>query len=188
MALLENYFLHESDTPTHVKVTKRWIDIVHRAPKKLKDGRIKYFGSIYNHIEAAPLLPMHIGKWGNGWDRYGYRAIIHRDGSKTILTPIDDDQFIDNDEMTWGVAGKNASAVSTCLEGGWIGNKRPGELVDFFDLYTDAQMYTLLDDIKEMVSKHPQVKVKGHNQYSKKLCPGFDVPKMLKSVGLESLI
>lgn len=189
MATLENYIAHCLETPPSMRVDEAKLDHWHRAPRKNADGTYTYLGKTYKDLSEAPLEPQHIGNFGRGWDRYGYCKIIHRDGSKTILVNIDGDDYITNDEMTWGAAGKNASSVHVALEGGLLpGGKKPKKLLDFFDLFTDEQFYALAEDIRDFVSKHPQVKVSGHNQHSSKLCPGFDMNEFLKSAGLEKLM
>lgn len=186
MAYLRDYIIHCSDTPMGMRVTKEMLEVWHMGPKKLDDGRIKYLGDLYPSIRDTPLKPIHEGQWGNGWDRYGYEEIHHRDGTKTILTNVDDDQYISSDEMTWGAAGVNSGAVHVCLEGGRLENgSRATKLMQFHELFTDEQWFFLRGDITNFISKHPQVKVSGHNKYSKKLCPGFDVVETIGLMGLK---
>lgn len=186
MAYLEEYIVHCADTPKTMKVTAACLDEWHMAPRKLSDGKIRYLGKTYPSLEETPLKPQHIGKWGRGWDRYGYKTLIHRDGTKTTLVQVDSDQYITSDEMTWGAAGINSKSVHVCLAGGKLDhNKKYTTLQDFYDLFTEEQFYALRDDITEFISKHPQVKVSGHNMYSTKLCPGFDVSVMMDLMGLK---
>lgn len=189
MAKLENYIIHCASTPPTMIVDEAKLDHWHMAPRKNADGTYTYLGKTYKNLSEANLKPQHVGKIGRGWDRYGYCKIIHRDGSKTVLVNIDGDDYISNDEMTWGAVGKNASSVHICLEGGLLsGGKKPKKLLDFFELFTDEQFYALTEDIRNFVSKHPKVKVSGHQKYSSKLCPGFDVEYFLTSIGLTELI
>ena len=184
--LLEYYLVHASSTFPSMRVDEAKIDHWHKAPRRNPDGTITYLGKTYPDLELAPLQPQHVGKWGNGWDRYGYWKIIHRDGTETILTPIDSDDYVTNDEMTWGAAGVNRKSVHVCLEGGYFENrKKPKTLQGFLDLFTEQQFYTLQNDIKKFIFEHPNIKIAGHNQFTnKKLCPGFNVPDFLGLLGL----
>ena len=176
MAELKYYLVHCTDTPPKMHVSDKRLSRWHMCPKKLPDGKIKYKGEIYKSLAEAPIQPLHKNGWGNGWDRYGYWKIIHRDGSKTYLTQIDDDNFITNDEMTWGAAGVNANAVHVALEGGRLENgERPVGLVDFFDLFTYDQWHEISKDMQDFKKLHQNIIFDGHNRFSRKLCPGFDV-------------
>jgi hypothetical protein len=181
---LELFILHCLDTKSLMDVTKEDIEQWHMAPRDMDDGRVKYLGKEY---ESRDLLPDNKinGRSikelrGRGWDRYGYSLYIKRNGEKVMLTPYDDDQYVDSDEMTWGVAGQNSGSRHIALEGGW-GAERDD---DFFDHFTDAQFLTLQMYLKEELFKHPQVQVSGHNQFSSKACPGFVVRDLMQQYHL----
>jgi hypothetical protein len=52
------------------------------------------------------------------------------------------------------------------------------------DTRTDAQKYALEIYYKYMILRHPKIQIAGHNQFSKKVCPGFNVPEFCKSIGI----
>jgi hypothetical protein len=186
MGKLKNYIVHCTDTPMGMRVTKDMLDEWHMAPKIIRHGMIKYLGKEYRELNEAPLKDIHKGIWGNGWDRFGYKLIIHRDGTTTILSKVNDDQEISSDEMTWGVAGMNSTSVHVVLEGGWlIDGSKPKNLCNFHDLFTEQQWFVLRGNIVNFIGKHKQVEVSGHNRYSEKLCPGFGVSMMMRDMGLE---
>lgn len=189
MAYLEYYIIHCTDTFKSMHVGRDELEHWHRAPKSNKDGTITYFGKNYPDLQSAPIKDIHRGKWGNGWSRLGYSKIFHRDGLITQLVPIDDDQYISSSEVTWGAAGINYKAVHVVLEGGRLYNgKRAKKLIDFHDLFTVDQYFNLGRDIQEFLIDHPQVKIGGHNQFSSKLCPGFDVKDMATNMGFKNYI
>lgn len=182
--------IHCTDTPPNMLVSKSTLDRWHKGPRDVVDGVI-FLGKKYMTREdlpdiklgGIPIIELH----GRGWTRYGYRLIIHRDGTKEILTPDNDDNYISNDEMTWGAKGINSETAHIVLEGGW--KEENGKYVksgkfDFFDVFTDAQYWTLELYLKETLGDHISLEVLGHYQVpgSGKTCPNFDIPKTLKQM------
>ena len=72
--------------------------------------------------------------------------------------------------------GKNSTSLGVSLCGG-----RGGEADDAFeDNFTPAQEAALRDLIADLKQKYPTItKVSGHNEYSNKACPCFDVTEWL---------
>lgn len=110
---------------------------------------------------------------GRGWDRLGYSDMVHLNGALENLTPYDSDDFVDSDEMTWGCAGKNSVARHMVYVGGKGGDTR-----------TKEQKRTIENKIKMTIREHPDIIIAGHNQFSSKACPSFDVPEFCKEIGL----
>lgn len=143
------------------------------------------------HNAATPpklqLTPAHIRKWhrtpkpkGRGWDRDGYSDLFTRDAVLHNLTPFDQNNEIDQDEMTWGVAGKNSISRHICLEGGVDNLGKPiSPLVQYPNLIQPLATY-----IYYTILRHPQVKVAGHYQFDERKpdCPGLDVPEFCRSI------
>jgi len=105
----------------------------------------------------------------NGWSAIGYHFLIDRDGKYYRGR---------SEKMTGAFEPKvNAHALGICLIGGYGSNA-----TDSFDKhYTPEQEATLRKMIKALQSKYPEInKVTGHNQYSSKACPGFQVPRWLE--------
>ena len=136
------------------------------------------------------LSPEDIIKWhtapepdGRGWSRPGYSDLLLRDGSLHNLVPFDQDQFVESDEMTWGVAGKNRIARHLCLEGGLTNiGKYKNPLVQFPDITDSLSKY-----IHYTILRHPDIKIAAHYMFDKNkhFCPGFDVPVFLKEIGVQ---
>ena len=126
---------------------------------------------------------------GNGWSRPGYWKFIRRNGKVDVLHEINEDNFIESHEMTWGAKGVNDSSVHICLAGGHprLGVKRK-EVYDFFELFTDEQFMVLKVEIKEFIAKHPQVKVVGHYQVDyreiPKTCPNVNIPELCEFISI----
>ena len=109
-----------------------------------------------------------------GWSRLGYSDMIHTNGRLENLTPFNQDNEVDNDEKTWGVAGINSSSRHVVYVGGKGGDTRTPHQRETLELYLH---YTIL--------RHPDILIAGHNQFSAKLCPSFDVPQWCRQIGIK---
>lgn len=123
-------------------------------------------------VTRADLEQWHLK--GRGWDRLGYSDMIHLDGTIENLVPYNDNDIIENDEMTWGCAGKNSVSRHVVIVGGKGGDHR-----------TAAQNRALENYIKKTIRKHPYIKVAGHYQFSNKVCPNFNVTEFCEEIGLK---
>lgn len=115
---------------------------------------------------------------GRGWRRVGYADLVNLDGSLVTLHPFDTDDDIDPWEVTNGVRGYNGKARHVVYAGGLDENFDPK------DTRTRAQELALSDYVRYMVLRHPHIKVGGHNQFSNKDCPSFNVPMWLETIGI----
>lgn len=125
------------------------------------------------HCAATPPT-MDIGvetirKWhkDEGWDDVGYHFVIRRDGTIEI----------GRDMTTVGVhtAGKNTGSIGICLIGGITKQGKPE------NNFTEQQwstLDTLVNDLREELPN--SVRIHGHNEFSAKACPSFDVQKWIK--------
>jgi len=123
--------------------------------------------------------PVHLG--GRGWKRPGYSDIIYLDGSLVNISSFDQDDNVDNWEITNGIKGLNGQARHIVYVGGLDKQGRKP-----LDTRTEGQRHTMEIYVKYMVLRHPYIKVMGHNQApnAKKACPSFDVPEWLRSIGI----
>lgn len=179
--------IHCAATYPEFVLSKEVLDEWHKGPRDNQGGTVTYLGKTYqdrfslphDKLNGKPILNMH----GRGWDRYGYRDIIHRDGAIENITPFTDDNWITNSEMTWGATGINKYSVHICLEGGLLhGRTVPFNKAEIV-LYTLDQLEALENYILVETARHPQIKVAGHYQFTKeKKCPNFNVPLYLKSI------
>jgi len=191
MGTFKKICIHETDTPPNMFVDKNALERWHKGPRDLPDGSVRFLGETYQSridlpdliLGGRPVNELH----GRGWDRLGYYLIIHRNGKKEILTPNNLDSYITSDEMTWGAKGINSESIHIVLEGGWkeVNGKyfKVGPF-NFFDIFTDAQYWTLELLLKEILGDNPTVKVLGHYQVpnANKTCPNFLIPKTLKQM------
>ena len=91
----------------------------------------------------------------NGWDNIGYHVIIDMEGQSHRGRPLK--------EIGAHCYGHNKDSIGVCLIGG----------KDQFD-YTQSQ----LDELRitcDFYSAKFSATVHGHNEFSSKLCPRFDV-------------
>ena len=131
------------------------------------------------HCTATPqgmtVTRQDIIKWHKverGWSRLGYSDMIHQNGHLENLTPFNQDNWVDDHEKTWGVAGINSAARHVVYVGGGDGK----------DTRTSKQKESLATYIRYMVLRHPDIQVAGHNQFSNKACPSFDVPDFCRKI------
>lgn len=129
--------------------------------------------------EKRPVTRKDLELWHlkeRGWDRLGYADMVHLNGSIENLTPYDENNIVERDEMTWGCAGKNSVSRHIVYVGGGKGK----------DTRTKEQKRSLENYIKKTIKIHPRIIVAGHNQFSSKSCPSFNVPLFCKAVGIKA--
>jgi len=124
-----------------------------------------------------PVTRADIEQWHlveNGWSRLGYSDMIHQSGRLQNLTSFDQDSEVDNDEKTWGVAGINSVSRHIVYVGGGDGK----------DTRTPQQRETLEIYLHYTLLRHLGILIAGHNQFSEKDCPSFNVSKWCRSIGV----
>ena len=119
-------------------------------------------------IGAKEIREWHVGE--NGWKDIGYHFVIRRNGTVEDGRPIN--------QVGAHVAGQNTGSFGICLVGG-ISEKGNPEAN-----FTEAQWKTLSRCVMIFKAEYPNATVHGHNEFSKKDCPSFDVQKWLKAEGL----
>jgi len=115
---------------------------------------------------------------GRGWKRLGYSDLINLKGELISLTDWNQDELIQNHEMTWGAAGINSISRHVVYAGG-VNKNDVAE-----DTRNNYQNYTLEHYVKFILLRYPWITVHGHNEFSNKACPSFDVQEWLKEIGL----
>ena len=98
-------------------------------------------------------------KGGRGWSDIGYHYVIRKDGLIELGRELE----------TVGAHcyGHNTHSIGICYVGGYGG----------IDDRTDAQKTALEVLVMEMKDIFPKATVHGHNEFSDKSCPNFDVSK-----------
>lgn len=100
----------------------------------------------------------------NGWKDIGYHYLIYLDGSIHQGRPID--------QAGAHCTNHNQNTIGICYVGGLDAKKNPK------DTRTEAQVLALRKLVNALKTTFPTIKkVSGHNQYSSKPCPCFDVRK-----------
>ena len=152
-------------------------------------GQLKY---LVIHCTATPegreVTAADIRRWhtapkptGRGWKQVGYTDLFHLDGSVERLVQNNEDDNVDNWEITNGAAGYNSISRHIVYAGGMSAdNQRPQ------DTRTAAQKEALKRYVLDFHRKHPTVKIVGHNQLAAKACPSFDVAAWLRSIGIKA--
>jgi N-acetylmuramoyl-L-alanine amidase len=103
---------------------------------------------------------------GNGWSDVGYHYVIKLDGTIQEGRPIS--------KTGAHCKGHNKGSVGICYIGGGLKNGT--------DTRTEAQKASILQLLIELTNVYGIKKISGHNQYSKKNCPGFNVPSEYSSL------
>jgi N-acetylmuramoyl-L-alanine amidase len=145
------------------------------------------------HVDAEDIVRWHtssVEMGGRGWSRVGYSDMIYLDGALVNLTPFNQDNKVDNWEMTWGAKGMNSRSRHVVYVGGLEydyetpldDDDKPGYMAA--DTRTPQQLHAMEVYVKYMILRHPNIKVAGHNQFAVRACPSFNVPKWLRSVGI----
>jgi N-acetyl-anhydromuramyl-L-alanine amidase AmpD len=127
------------------------------------------------HCSATP-KSMDIGsdvirKWhveGNGWSDIGYHYVIRRDGI------IEGGRIVERAGAH--TKGHNRDSIGVCMVGG-IDSR--GKATDNF---TEEQWRAIERLTRMLMTSYKGATVHGHNEFSNKACPSFDVQEWLKKV------
>ena len=116
---------------------------------------------------------------GRGWKQVGYTDIVHLDGNIERFAKNNDDGNVDPWEITNGATGINSVSRHIVYVGGLAADGKTAK-----DTRTAEQLDALKLFVTDFIKKFPSVKVAGHNQFSAKACPSFNVPRWLVSIGV----
>ena len=114
-----------------------------------------------------------IDKWhkAKGWKCIGYHYVITLDGKIEKGRP--------DAEVGAHCVGHNAHSIGVVYVGG----------VDKYfkakDTRTDAQKEAMWELLRQLLIKYPNANVHGHNEFSSKACPCFDVQKECGIINLK---
>lgn len=101
---------------------------------------------------------------GRGWSDIGYHFVIELYGSVTEGRPIK--------RIGAHVKGHNSDSIGICYVGGM-----DKDMVWPKDTRTDNQKLALKAIVKTLKAVYPNATIHGHNEFSNKACPSFDVSK-----------
>lgn len=104
-----------------------------------------------------------IDKWHRqrGWRKIGYHYVIKRDGTLETGRELD--------EVGAHCKGYNHNSVGVCLVGGIDNDGKPDTN------FTDKQWESLAQLMWELKIPYPDAEIVGHNEFSSKACPTFNV-------------
>lgn len=106
-----------------------------------------------------------------GWSDIGYHYLIRRDGAIEEGRPID--------VIGAHCKGYNANSIGIVYVGGVAEDGKTPE-----DNRTYPQRMSLIRLILQLKAKYPNVAIHGHNEFSYKACPSFDVQEWKQEQGL----
>lgn len=133
-------------------------------------------------VTAADIRRMHlspVSAGGRGWKQVGYTDLIHLDGTIERLVDNNEDAWVDDWEITNGAKGYNAVSRHVVYAGGCDKALKPK------DTRTAAQRAALAKYVLDFHSRHPHVRIIGHNEVAAKACPSFDVQRWLAEIGIK---
>jgi N-acetylmuramoyl-L-alanine amidase len=125
------------------------------------------------HCSATP-PDMDIGvheiriwhKKENGWKDIGYHWVIRRNGEIEAGRDLND--------AGAHTPGQNSDSIGVCLVGGVTKQNKPE------NNFKAKQMNTLRLYLKVCRALYPNATIHGHNEFSNKACPSFDVQEWLR--------
>ena len=100
---------------------------------------------------------------GNGWSDIGYHFVIELDGAIKAGRPLH--------RSGAHTKGQNSVSIGVCYVGGMDNNKKAK------DTRTDAQRESMDQLIGSLSNDHKTATIHGHNEFSAKACPSFNVYK-----------
>ena len=110
------------------------------------------------HVDVKTIRDWHLQR---GWSDIGYHFVVYLDGTIVPGRPVE--------RSGAHVKGMNMNSIGVCYVGG----------VDFHgepkDTRTQEQIDALERLITDLLDEHKQATLHGHNEFSSKACPSFDV-------------
>lgn len=128
---------------------------------------MRYINKIILHCSATPegrhVNVDTIRQWHlkRGWSDIGYHFIIYLDGTIMPGRPIE--------RSGAHTKGLNANSIGICYVGGVDATG------DAKDTRTQEQLDSLEKLISDLMQQYPNATLHGHNEFSPKACPSFDV-------------
>lgn len=117
-----------------------------------------------HNVTVHDVRRWHIEK---GWSDIGYHFFIERDGTIQFGRPVA--------QIGSHVKGHNKDSIGICVAGGLDYDGEPSG-----DYYTPEQWESLERLVRMCKAKHTRAATHGHNEFSDKECPCFDVQLWLR--------
>ena len=116
-------------------------------------------------ISAATIKKWHTDK---GWSDIGYHYVVKLDGTVEDGRPVE--------RQGAHVRGHNRNSIGISYVGGCDKDMNPK------DTRTEDQVLALDELIAILLDKYPGSTLHGHNEFSPKACPSFDVQKEYEDI------
>lgn len=114
-------------------------------------------------IGAEDIRVWHMDR---GWSDIGYHLVVRRYGTLELGR--------DFELIGAHTKGYNTGSIGVCLVGGLNENNKPE------NNFTDEQFKTLSNTIRIFRADYKNMTIHGHNEFSNKACPSFDVQEWLR--------
>ena len=126
-------------------------------------------------VEGRNYTVETIRKWhkAKGWQDIGYHYVIGLDGKIFKGRP--------EEQVGAHCIGHNANSIGICYIGGLNKDKKPK------DTRTEAQKTAIRALCMDLKIKYPAASIHGHNEFSTKHCPCFNVQEELKNMEAKML-
>ena len=105
-----------------------------------------------------------------GWKGIGYHYVIDLDGTIEKGRP--------EEEIGAHCSGKNKNSIGVVYVGGLDKNGKPK------DTRTKEQKEAMIGLLLQLLCKYPKATIHGHNEFSNKACPCFNVQKEYDIINL----
>tara|TARA_R110002049_G_scaffold136795_3_gene296658 strand:+ start:95 stop:532 length:438 start_codon:yes stop_codon:yes gene_type:complete len=116
-------------------------------------------------ISAATVKKWHTDK---GWSDIGYHYVVKLDGTVEEGRPVE--------RQGAHVRGRNKDSIGVSYVGGCDASMNPK------DTRTEDQVLSLDELIANLLDRYPGSTLHGHNEFSSKACPSFDVQEEYKDI------
>jgi len=115
-------------------------------------------------ISTETIRGWHVNE--RGWSDIGYHYVVLLDGTVDKARPVE--------RQGAHVRGHNKGSIGICYIGGCDADMNPK------DTRTDLQKESLTELISYLMDSYEDATLHGHNEFSSKACPSFNVKEQYK--------
>ena len=117
-------------------------------------------------ISTETIRGWHVNE--RGWSDIGYHFVVLLDGTVDKARPVK--------RQGAHVRGKNKGSIGICYIGGCDADMNPK------DTRNEAQKKSLEEIITYLMESYDDATLHGHNEFSSKACPSFNVQEVYKEL------
>ena len=117
-------------------------------------------------ISTETIRGWHVNE--RGWSDIGYHFVVLLDGTVDKARPVE--------RQGAHVRGKNKGSIGVCYIGGCDADMNPK------DTRNEAQKKSLEELISYLMESYDDATLHGHNEFSSKACPSFNVKEEYKEL------